>query len=53
MAGFITNYIQNTAASLLTTGITAAGTVAGNAVGGVGTLVESAGRAAGNSEQDH
>lgn len=48
MAGFITNYIQNTAASMLTTGITAAGNMAGNAVGGVGGLIEHGGRSVGD-----
>lgn len=48
MAGFITNYIQNTAASMLTTGITVAGNMAGNAVGGVGTLIENGGRSVGD-----
>lgn len=46
---FITNYIQNTAMGMLSTGITAAGGIAGNAVGGVGTMIENAGRSAGDS----
>jgi len=45
---FITNYIQNTAMGLLSTGITAAGGVAGNAVGGIGTVIENGGRSAGD-----
>lgn len=47
MVSFITDYVQNTAAGYLKTGITAAGTMAGNAVGGVGGLIESSGRAVG------
>jgi len=45
---FITNYIQNTAMSYLTTGLTAAGGMAGNAVGGVGTMIEQGGRSIGD-----
>ena len=45
MVSFVTDYIQNTAASYLKTGITAAGTMAGNAVGGVGGLIENGGNA--------
>lgn len=48
MASFITNYIESTATNLLSAGITAGATLAGNAVGGVGTLIENAGKAAGN-----
>ncbi|KAF1356617.1 hypothetical protein BDV97DRAFT_394516 [Delphinella strobiligena] len=48
MTSFITNYIQNTATNLLATGITAAGNVAGNAVGGVGQLIENSGRSVGD-----
>ncbi|CAD0030260.1 unnamed protein product, partial [Aureobasidium pullulans] len=48
MTGFITNYIQNTAMGMLSSGITAAGNVAGNAVGGVGTMIQSSGQAVGN-----
>ncbi|KAL1311019.1 hypothetical protein AAFC00_001237 [Neodothiora populina] len=48
MTGFITNYIQSTATNLLATGISAAGTVAGNAVGGVGSLIENSGRNVGD-----
>ena len=47
MTGFITNYIQNTAMGMLSSGITAAGNVAGNAVGGVGTMIQSSGQAVG------
>ena len=35
---------------VLSTGITYAGTVAGNAVGGVGSLIENGGRAAGEGK---
>lgn len=45
---FITDYIQTTATGLLATGITAAGGMAGNAVGGVGALIEGGGRSIGN-----
>ena len=44
---FITNWIEDKATGYLRTGIQAGGTLAGNAVGGVGGLVESAGRSAG------
>ena len=47
MTSFITNYIQDKASGLLATGLTAAGTLAGNAVGGVGSLVETGGRTVG------
>lgn len=47
MVSYITGYIQDTATSYLRTGITAAGTMAGNAVGGVGSLVENSGRSVG------
>lgn len=47
MVSFVTDYIQNTAAGYLKTGVTAAGTMAGNAVGGVGSLVENTGRSIG------
>lgn len=49
MAGFITNYIQNTAMGMLSTGITAAGNIAGNAVGGIGGVIENGGRTVGGS----
>ncbi|KAH0366870.1 hypothetical protein KCU65_g4977, partial [Aureobasidium melanogenum] len=48
MASFITNYIQNTAMGMLSSGITAAGNVAGNAVGGVGTVIQNSGQAVGS-----
>lgn len=47
MTSFITNYIQNTAMGMLSSGITAAGNVAGNAVGGVGTMIQNSGQAVG------
>ena len=46
---FIVNWIEDKATGYLKTGIQAGGTLAGNAVGGVGGLVESAGKTAGNS----
>lgn len=51
MVSYVTDYIQNTAAGYLKTGITAAGTMAGNAVGGVGGLIENSGRNIGNGAQ--
>jgi hypothetical protein len=53
MTGFITNYIQNTAMGMLSSGITAAGNVAGNAVGGVGTMIQSSGQAVGTGKCSH
>lgn len=47
---FITNYIEDKAMGYLATGLTAVGGMAGNAVGGVGSLIESSGRAVGNGE---
>jgi len=47
---FIVDYAANAASGLLATGITYAGTVAGNAVGGVGGMIEAGGRAAGDGE---
>lgn len=51
MVSYVTDYIQNTAAGYLKTGITAAGTMAGNAVGGVGGLIENSGRSVANGAQ--
>lgn len=48
---FITNYLQNTAATYLSAGVTAVGSMAGNAVGGVGSLVESGGRSIGEGSE--
>lgn len=53
MVSYITDYIQNTATSYLRTGIEAAGSMAGNAVGGVGSLVESSGRNVGEGKASH
>lgn len=54
MTGFITNYIQNkaisTATGLLEKGVTAAGTLAGNAVGGIGSVIENGGRSVGEGK---
>jgi hypothetical protein len=47
MVSYVKNYIQDQAMGYLATGITAAGTMAGNAVGGVGGLIESGGRSIG------
>ncbi|QIW96078.1 hypothetical protein AMS68_001596 [Peltaster fructicola] len=48
MVSLVTDYIQDTAAKYLGLGITAVGTLAGNAVGGVGGLIENSGRTLGN-----
>ncbi len=45
---FIVNWVEDKVAGYAKTGIQAGGTMAGNAVGGVGTLVEGAGRSAAN-----
>ena len=42
----ITNWVEDKATGYLRTGIQAGGTLAGNAVGGVGSLIESAGKSA-------
>ena len=47
---FITDWVQEKATGYLKTGIQAGGTLAGNAVGGVGSLIESAGQSAAGSE---
>jgi hypothetical protein len=46
---YITNWASEKAASALTYGIQAGGTLAGNAVGAAGTAIESSGRGLGNS----
>lgn len=46
----ITNWVEDKVAGYAKTGIQAGGTLAGNAVGGVGSLVEGAGKTAGNSK---
>ena len=43
---FITGWIEEKATGYLKTGIQAGGSLAGNAVGGVGGLVEGSGRSA-------
>lgn len=43
---FIINYVKDTVSDYAKTGIQAGGTLAGNAVGGVGGLVEGAGKSA-------
>lgn len=47
MVSYVKNYLMDTASGYLATGITAAGTMAGNAVGGVGGLIENGGRSIG------
>ncbi|WPH00298.1 Hypothetical protein R9X50_00312300 [Acrodontium crateriforme] len=44
---FIVNYVKDTAAGYLKTGLEAGGNMAGNAVGGVGTMIENSGRGLG------
>lgn len=51
MVSLVTDYVQNTAAHYLKIGLEAAGTVAGNAVGGVGGLIEDSGKAVANGKQ--
>jgi hypothetical protein len=46
---YMTNWASEKAASALTYGIQAGGTLAGNAVGAAGTAIESSGRGLGNS----
>ena len=52
---FIANWaidkVQTTAAGYLKTGLQAGGNMAGNAVGGVGTLIESSGRSLGEGSK--
>ncbi|KAF2487452.1 hypothetical protein BDY17DRAFT_11827 [Neohortaea acidophila] len=49
MLSSIAGWVEDKATNYLRTGIQAGGTLAGNAVGGVGSLVENAGRTAGNT----
>lgn len=46
---YVTNWVTDKVAGYAKTGIQAGGTLAGNAVGGVGTLLENSGRAVGSS----
>lgn len=46
---YVSNWVTNKVAGYAKTGIEAGGTLAGNAVGGVGTLVENSGRSVGQS----
>jgi len=52
---FIANWaidkVQTTAAGYLKTGLQAGGNMAGNAVGGVGTLIETSGRSLGEGSK--
>lgn len=47
MVSYVKNYLQDQAMGYLNTGLTYAGTYAGNAVGGVGSMIENGGRAVG------
>ena len=46
---WIASWVADKAAGALATGLQAGGTLAGNAVGSVGTLIENTGRGVGNS----
>jgi len=50
MAGFVTGIIQNSLSGFVSGAITTAGGYAGDAVGGIGNLIEGAGSAVGNGE---
>lgn len=50
MTSFITGWVEDKVSGYLKTGIQAGGTLAGNAVGGVGTLIEGAGRTVGSGK---
>lgn len=47
---FITSWVTNKVSEYAKVGLQAGGSMAGNAVGGVGTMVENAGRSAGGGE---
>lgn len=47
---FITGWISDKVSEYAKTGLQAGGSMAGNAVGGVGTMVENAGRSAGGGK---
>jgi hypothetical protein len=49
---FVVDWVKDTVSGYAKTGIQAGGTLAGNAVGGVGSLVEGAGRSAGSGRPD-
>ena len=48
---FIMNYVKDTAAGYMKTGMEYGGTYAGNAVGGVGTMIENSGRGLGEGSK--
>lgn len=48
---FIVDYVKDTAAGYLKTGIQAGGALAGNAVGGVGSTIEQGGRSFGEGSK--
>lgn len=48
---FIVTYVKDTAAGYLKTGLEAGGNMAGNAVGGVGTMIENSGRGFGEGSK--
>lgn len=47
---FITGWVEDKLSNYAKMGLQAGGSMAGNAVGGVGTMVENAGRSAGGGE---
>jgi hypothetical protein len=50
MAGIVTNIISNSLSGFVSGAVTTAGGYAGDAVGGIGNLIEGAGASIGNSE---
>jgi hypothetical protein len=50
MAGIVSNIIQNSVGGFVTGAVTTVGGYAGDAVGGIGNLIEGAGAAVGNRE---
>jgi hypothetical protein len=50
MAGIVSNIIQNSLSGFVTGAVTTVGGYAGDAVGGIGNLIENGGRAVGNSQ---
>ena len=50
MASLITGYIEDKAMGYLSTGLTAVGGMAGNAVVSIGSLIKSSGKAVGDGE---
>ena len=51
IANWAVDKVKTTASGYLATGLKAGGTMAGNAVGGVGTLIENGGRSVGEGSK--